>query len=144
MQVINFVTDWYNQIMKTDKKFKRSACAVANTLDILGDKWTLLVIRDLFLGKKTYSEFQKSPEKIPTNILAERLKRLLSADIISKQSYQQNPPRYAYQLTQKGEDLAPLLKAMLIWGNQYIPGTISLQRIEKIIARRQAQQRNRQ
>ena len=55
---------------------KRSVCGVASILDLLGDKWTLLVVRDLLLGKQTYSEFQKSPEGIPTNILAERLKRL--------------------------------------------------------------------
>ena len=119
--------------IKTD--FKRSACAVANTLDILGDKWTLLVVRDLFLGKTIYSEFQNSPEKIPTNILAERLKRLEAADIITKSSYQLRPVRYAYQLTEKGEALAPVLKEMVIWGNKFIPDTISMARVEKLIAR---------
>lgn len=126
----------YTYEMNNKTKFKRSACAIANILDILGDKWTLLVIRDLYMGKKTYSEFQHSPEKIPTNILAERLKRLESADIISKQSYQQRPVRYAYQLTPKGEALAPVLKEMVIWGNKFIPGTISLERVEKLIARK--------
>lgn len=121
--------------MNDKPKFKRSACAIANILDILGDKWTLLLIRDLYLGKKIYSEFQKSPEKIPTNILAERLKRLESAAIIDKQSYQQRPVRYTYQLTEKGEALAPVLKEMVIWGNKYIPDTISMGTIEKIIAR---------
>ncbi|MDX2505262.1 MAG: helix-turn-helix domain-containing protein [Gammaproteobacteria bacterium] len=119
--------------IKTD--FKRSACAVANTLDILGDKWTLLVVRDLFFGKTIYSEFQNSPEKIPTNILAERLKRLEAADIITKSSYQLRPVRYAYQLTEKGEALAPVLKEMVIWGNKFIPDTISMARVEKLIAR---------
>ncbi|MCU7940412.1 MAG: helix-turn-helix transcriptional regulator [gamma proteobacterium symbiont of Bathyaustriella thionipta] len=126
--------------MNNKTEFKRSACAIANTLDILGDKWTLLVIRDLFFGKKTYSEFQKSPERIPTNILAERLKRLESAGIINKQSYQQRPVRYAYQLTAKGEALAPVLKEMVIWGNTFIPDTISMKRIEKLIARQKRAQ----
>ncbi|MCU7818323.1 MAG: helix-turn-helix transcriptional regulator [gamma proteobacterium symbiont of Lucinoma myriamae] len=121
--------------MKNKTEFKRSACAIANTLDILGDKWTLLVVRDLYLGKKTYSEFQNSPEKIPTNILAERLKRLESAGIISKQSYQPRPIRYAYQLTQKGEALEAVLKEMVIWGNKFIPDTISLERVEKLVDR---------
>jgi len=121
--------------MNNKTEFKRSACAIANTLDIFGDKWTLLVVRDLYLGKKTYSEFQNSPEKIPTNILAERLKRLQSAGIISKQSYQQRPVRYAYQLTEKGEALAPVLKEMVIWGNKFIPDTISMKRVEKLLAR---------
>ena len=125
--------------MKTKPEFKRSACAIANTLDILGDKWTLLVVRDLYLGKKTYSEFQNSAEKIPSNILAERLKRLQSAGIISKQSYQQRPVRYAYQLTEKGEALAPVLKEMIIWGNKFIPDTISMERVEKLLARQKRQ-----
>jgi len=77
----------------------RSPCPVACCLDLLGDKWTLLVVRDLLLGKTTYSEFQKSPEGIPTNILAERLKRLLAAGVIEKSQYQERPKRYAYHLT---------------------------------------------
>lgn len=121
--------------MNNKTQFKRSACAIANILDILGDKWTLLLVRDLYLGKKTYSEFQQSAEKMPTNILAERLKRLQSAGIISKQSYQQRPVRYAYQLTEKGEALAPVLKEMVIWGNKYIPDTIRLETVEKLLAR---------
>lgn len=102
---------------------KRSICPIACTLDIIGDKWTLLVIRDLSLGKKTYREFQESPEGIPTNILAERLKRLESHGIIEKHPYQERPVRYAYQLTQKGKALGPILKDTVKWGLKYIPGT---------------------
>ena len=102
---------------------KRSLCPVAGALDIVGDKWTLLVVRDLLLGKTTYSELQKSPEKIPTNILAERLKRLEQAGVVSRQLYQQRPPRYAYHLTDKGRDLGRILVAMVEWGNRHIPGT---------------------
>jgi DNA-binding HxlR family transcriptional regulator len=101
----------------------RSPCPIANTLDILGDKWTLLVIRDLFAGKSTYSEFQSSPEHIPTNILANRLKRLADYGIIEKAPYQQRPVRYAYQLTVKGRSLAPVLKAISEWGTKNITGT---------------------
>ena len=90
----------------------RSPCPIANILDIIGDKWTLLVIRDLLAGKSTYSEFQSSPEKIPTNILADRLKRLLEKDIILKTPYQDRPVRYAYQLTDRGISLGPILKEM--------------------------------
>ena len=89
--------------------FKRSPCPVTNTLDILGDKWTLLVVRDLFLGKRLYREFTESPEGIPTNILADRLKRLEAAGIIRKEPYQERPVRYAYALTGMGEDLLPVL-----------------------------------
>lgn len=108
----------------------RSPCPVACTLDLLGDKWTLLVVRDLLLGKATYSEFQQSPERIPTNILAERLKRLQAAGIVVKERYQERPVRYRYLLTGKGRDLSPVLSAMIDWGNRYIPGTVSRKQIE--------------
>lgn len=101
----------------------RSPCPIANTLDIFGDKWTLLVIRDLFAGKSTYGEFQSSPEGIPTNILADRLKRLAAYGIIQKTPYQQHPVRYAYQLTNTGRSLGPVLEEMLKWGKNNIAGT---------------------
>ncbi|HEY9110916.1 MAG TPA: helix-turn-helix domain-containing protein, partial [Rhodanobacteraceae bacterium] len=88
--------------MSTTKTFARSPCAVANSLDLVGDKWSLLVVRDLFYGKRTYGELADSPEHIPTNILADRLKRLEAAGIISSTPYQQRPVRYAYALTPKG------------------------------------------
>jgi len=102
---------------------KRSICPITNTLDILGDKWILILIRDLFLGKRTYGEFQASSEGIPTNILAERLKRLLENNIIDKQAYQQKPVRYAYTLTKKGKALAPVVKEITKWGLKHIPST---------------------
>ena len=98
-----------------------------------GEKWTLLVVRDLLLGKTTYTGFRESPEGIPTNILAERLKRLLAAGIIVKSRYQDRPARYAYRLTEKGRDLAPVLSAMIDWGNRYIPGTIPREQIETMV-----------
>lgn len=103
--------------------FKRSPCAVANTLDLIGDKWSLLVVRDLLYGKRTYGELADSPEGIPTNILAERLKRLESAGIISSAAYQDRPVRYAYTLTKKGLALGDVLLALVRWGREYIPGT---------------------
>ncbi len=101
----------------------RSTCPITSTLDILGDKWTLVVIRDLFLGKRRYGEFQASPEAIPTNILAERLKRLEAAGLVVKELYQDNPPRAEYFLTRRGADLAPTLRAIRDWGIKYIEGT---------------------
>lgn len=103
--------------------FKRSPCPITNTLEIIGDKWTLVVVRDLFLGKKTYSEFQASPEGIPTNILADRLKRLEQAGIVEKTPYQQKPVRYEYRLTVRGKELGKVLKAVKEWGLKHIPGT---------------------
>lgn len=101
----------------------RSPCPVSRTLDILGDKWTLLVVRDLFLGKQTYGELLDSPERIPTNILADRLKRLTAHGMVTKQPYQQRPPRYRYQLTEKGQALAAALRAIIDWGLAWLPGT---------------------
>jgi DNA-binding HxlR family transcriptional regulator len=113
-----------NKKTKTIKiRDMRSPCPIANTLDILGDKWTLLVIRDLFAGQNTYSGFQSSPESIPTNILANRLKRLADYGIIERTPYQQRPVRYAYQLTEKGRSLGPVLKEMAEWGKKNIAGT---------------------
>lgn len=112
---------------------KRLPCPLASSLDIVGDKWSLLVVRDLFFGKKTFGDFQKSPEQIPTNILAERLKRLEFAGIIKKTAYQQRPVRYAYSLTEKGNDLGEVMKAMVKWGNKHIPGTYSLAEIMEMI-----------
>jgi DNA-binding HxlR family transcriptional regulator len=104
--------------------FKRSPCPIANTLDLVGDKWTLLIARDLlFFGKRQYREFAASPEGIPSNILADRLKRMETEGLIEKTPYQDNPVRYAYALTPKGADLRPVLVALIEWGNRHIPGT---------------------
>jgi DNA-binding HxlR family transcriptional regulator len=112
--------------MSSAKPFARSACAIANSLDIVGDKWSLLVVRDLLYGKRTYGELVNSPEGIPTNILADRLKRLEGAGIIVGTPYQQRPIRYAYTLTPKGRDLGQVLLAFVRWGKQHIPGTVTL------------------
>jgi DNA-binding HxlR family transcriptional regulator len=112
--------------MKSNHPFARSACAIANSLDIVGDKWSLLVVRDLLHGKGTYGELSRSPERIPTNILADRLKKLESAGIIVGTPYQQRPVRYTYSLTPKGRALGDVLLAFVRWGKQHIPGTITL------------------
>ena len=94
----------------------RSDCPITCTLELLGDKWSLLLIRDIAVaGKHRYSELENSPENIPTNILAERLKRLTNNDILEKICYQQRPPRYAYMLTPKGANLLPVLHAISKW-----------------------------
>lgn len=103
----------------------RSVCPVTNTLDLIGDKWTLLVIRDmLFLKKRSFNEFLGSPEKIATNILTDRLKRLEEHGIIAKRPYRTAPVRYEYTLTRRGKDLRTILFEMIRWGNRYIEGTI--------------------
>lgn len=103
------------------KSVRRSSCPVACTLDLLGDRWTLLIIRDLLTGKTRYGEFLTSAEGITTNILAERLERLEAAGVISSAAYQSNPPRYAYTLTRKGEELKSVLGAVAQWGVRHVP-----------------------
>ena len=95
--------------------FQRSACPVACTLDVIGDKWTMLVVRDLFRGKHRFSEFMDAKEGIKTNILSNRLKRLEEAGLIERTPYQDNPPRYEYTLTNTGQDLLPMMKEMIHW-----------------------------
>jgi DNA-binding HxlR family transcriptional regulator len=101
----------------------RSICPVACALDLLGDRWTLLVIRDLFAGNTRFGDFLKSPERIPTNILADRLKRLQNAGLVRAVPYTTRPTRYDYQLTQAGRDLGPVLRAIGDWGLAQFPGT---------------------
>jgi DNA-binding HxlR family transcriptional regulator len=101
------------------QRARRSRCPVACTLDVLGDRWSLLVVRDIMRGKRRYAEFLASPEGIPTNILADRLKRLLDQGVIRSQKYSERPPRLDYELTAKGEDLRPIMRAMVEWGVQH-------------------------
>jgi len=113
---------------KEGRGFPRSPCAVACTLDLVGDKWSLLVVRDLLGGDVTYGELQNSPEGIPTNILADRLKRLEQAGLIAKSVYHEHPVRYVYGLTEKGKALSDVLGAIVRWGKKHIPGTLALER----------------
>jgi DNA-binding HxlR family transcriptional regulator len=120
--------------MNTAKPVARSACAIASSLDIVGDKWSLLVVRDLFHGKRTYGELALSPERIPTNILADRLKRLESAGIVTSTPYQEHPVRNAYKLTPKGSALGEVLLAFVRWGKHHIPGTVTLKQVGAVAA----------
>jgi len=132
--------------MNKSPGFRRSSCAIANTLDLVGDKWSLLVIRDMLHGKKTYGELLDSPERIPTNILADRLKRLEEAGVIVSSAYQERPVRYAYTLSEKGTAFGDILLALVQWGRTHIPGTRTLKQPAsgsdpKVRARRQTSPR---
>lgn len=105
--------------------FERSSCPIAVTLDILGDKWTLLVVRDMLLGACRYNDFLQSPENIRTNILADRLKRLDEYGIVQKSLYQERPPRYEYKLTERGLALRPFIREITKWANGYYPDTMT-------------------
>lgn len=101
----------------------RSPCPIATTLDIVGDRWTLVILRDLINGKSRYSEFLTSPERITTNILADRLEKMEAAGLVERSPYQQRPVRHAYRLTEMGRGLHPMLREMCRWANRHIPGT---------------------
>ncbi len=101
----------------------RSCCPIACTLDVIGDKWTLLVVRDLLLGRSQYKEFAASPERIATNILADRLQRLVEHGLAEKFPSPEQPGRDAYRLTAKGKKLRPVIKALVDFGLQQIDGT---------------------
>ncbi|HEV7929645.1 MAG TPA: helix-turn-helix domain-containing protein, partial [Nitrosospira sp.] len=102
-----------------EELFLRSVCPITNGLDIFGDKWTLLVIRDLMLGKCRYQDLISSPEHIASNILADRLKKMESIGLVTRRAYQQKPVRYEYFLTEKGKDLGPVLEAIVKWGKRH-------------------------
>ncbi len=104
---------------------KRSSCPIASALDIIGDKWTLLIVRDLFFGKRRYSEFANAMESIPTNLLSDRLKRLCENGLAKKVKYMAHPVRYQYELTEKGEDLFRILQELAIWGHKHIKDTLN-------------------
>jgi DNA-binding HxlR family transcriptional regulator len=102
---------------------RRSPCPVACALDVFGDRWTLLVIRDLMLGKARFKDFVASPEGIPTNILADRLKRLQNHEVVTQVRDREGSRHLAYRLTEKGTALRPVVKAMKDWGLTWEEGT---------------------
>lgn len=101
---------------------RRSCCPVACTLDLLGDRWTLLVVRDLLRGIDRYSGFAKSPEGIATNILADRLEMLVAHGVVER-TVPEGRKHPRYRLTDAGRALEPVLQAVADWGLTHIPGT---------------------
>ena len=103
----------------------RSGCPIATTLDIVGDRWSLVIVRDLINGKSRYGDFLASPERITTSVLADRLERLAASGLIEAHPYQENPLRFAYRLTDKGEAMLPILQEICRWANRFVPDTWS-------------------
>lgn len=109
--------------MKNSKRERRSDCPISFGLDVFGDKWTLLILRDImFYGRTRFSDFAPR-EDIATNILTDRLKRLQTAGIIEKRRDPERGNQNIYSVTQKGEALLPTLVEMTLWGLQYDPHT---------------------
>lgn len=104
-------------------KKQRSPCPIACTLDVVGDKWTLLVVRDLLLGRSHFKEFIAGPEKIATNILSDRLSKLVEAGLVETFESPDRANTTAYRLTAKGASLRPVVKKIADWGLANLPGT---------------------
>ncbi len=107
-------------VTKTPKPKRRSGCPVSISLEQFGDRWSLLIIRDMMVrGYRTFKEFQEAGEGISSNILADRLKTLEAAGILITEPEETDARRVNYRLTQKGIDLAPAMLELLIWGARY-------------------------
>ncbi|MCB0975067.1 MAG: helix-turn-helix transcriptional regulator [Actinobacteria bacterium] len=98
---------------------ERPSSAVAASLEVIGERWSLLIVREAFLGARRFEEFQ-ARLGIARNMLATRLKSLVAAKVLNKRKYQDRPARYEYRLTQRGADLAPMLLALDTWGAKYL------------------------
>jgi len=101
----------------------RSSCPIAATLAVLGDRWSLVIVRDMFVGKKRFAEFLDSPEGIAASVLTDRLAKLEAAGLLEKKPYQTRPTRHDYVLTQDGRALLPVLQEICRWGNKVLPDT---------------------
>src|SRR3954464_8540708 len=119
-----FASDYPSRYTFKVQVTRRSTCPAACALDLAGDRWTLLIVRDLLRGRDTFGKLAASDEGIPTNILADRLKRMEQAGMIEAKPYQQRPVRYAYSLTEKGRDLGDVLAALARWGKKHVRGTV--------------------
>ncbi len=103
------------------KAFADLNCSVARPLSFLGERWALLVLRDLFLGRSRFDELQESLG-VASNVLSQRLATLTEEGVVERRRYSEHPERFEYRLTEKGRDLQPVLLAMLRWGDRYTAG----------------------
>jgi DNA-binding HxlR family transcriptional regulator len=107
-------------VLKND--YDGQDCSVARALELVGERWTLLVVRDAFLGRRRFEEFQESLG-IARNVLADRLQKLVEHGIFERVRYQERPERFEYRLTRKGRDLRLVLTALMQWGDRYVSAT---------------------
>ena len=112
---------------------QRSTCPVSTSLDVMGDKWTLLILRDMvFAGKSTYGQFLQSAEKIATNVLADRLAFLESQGILTKAVAADKKSKFTYRLTEKGVDIVPIIVALVLWGTKHYPNVVDSGLLEEL------------
>src|SRR3712207_8670659 len=96
-------------------------CSVARALEIIGERWTILIVRDAFMGVRRFDDFQRSLG-VARNVLNARLHRLVEAGVLERRRYQERPPRYEYRLTEMGRDLWPAVVALMQWGDRHLAG----------------------
>jgi DNA-binding HxlR family transcriptional regulator len=96
-------------------------CSIARTLDVVGEWWTLLIVRDALRGTTRFDEFLESLG-MARGVLSSRLRKLVNQGILSRRQYSEHPPRYDYALTEKGRALAPMINALMTWGDTWVPG----------------------
>jgi DNA-binding HxlR family transcriptional regulator len=102
------------------KEYEGQICSIARSLELVGERWTLLVVREIFHGRRKFSEMQRSLG-VARNVLTARLQRMVDEDIIERRPYSERPERYEYFLTEKGLDLWPVMTALMFWGDKYEP-----------------------
>lgn len=101
------------------RTYEDQVCSVARALELIGERWTLLIVRDAFLGVRRFDDFQRSLG-VSRGILTDRLARLIEAGILERRLYHERPSRYEYRLTEKGRDLWPATVALAKWGDRYL------------------------
>src|SRR5688500_2876036 len=102
------------------RTYEGQNCSIARALELIGERWTLLIVRDAFLGLRRFDEFRQSLG-VARNVLAERLDRLVQEGVLERVAYSERPPRFEYRLTDKGRDLAVPLLALMQWGDRHLP-----------------------
>ncbi|OUJ67421.1 winged helix-turn-helix transcriptional regulator [Hymenobacter crusticola] len=118
---------------------QRSTCPVSSSLDVLGDKWSLLILRDMVFAKKsTYGQFLQSEEKIATNILADRLAVLETHGLLTKAVAADKKSKFTYRLTEKGVDTIPLIVELVLWGAKHCPTIVNAGLLAELQAGKEA------
>jgi DNA-binding HxlR family transcriptional regulator len=113
-------TECANITVVLGNEYEGQICSIARSLELVGERWTLLVVREIFHGRRKFSEMQRSLG-VARNVLTARLQRMVEEDILERRPYSERPERYEYFLTEKGLDLWPVMISLMYWGDKYEP-----------------------